>query len=126
MSATRLIEGALDKVRATAGVKTVYGEPIRVDGKTIIPIAKVAYGAGAGAGAGAGPAKTEGETQSDAAEGAGVGAYAAPVGVVEISEGETKFVPINLKKKLGIAAAVGAAAGLVAGLFMRRGRRRWD
>ena len=124
MSATRLIEGALDKVRATAGVKTVYGEPIKVDGKTIIPIAKVAYGAGAGAGAG--PAKAEGEAQRDAAEGAGVGAYAAPVGVVEISEGETKFVPINLKKKLGIAAAVGAAAGLVAGLFMRRGRRRWD
>jgi len=32
MSATRLIEGALDKVRSTAGVKTVYGEPINVDG----------------------------------------------------------------------------------------------
>ena len=124
MSATRLIEGALDKVRATAGVKTVYGEPIKVDGKTIIPIAKVAYGAGAGAGAG--PAKAEGEAQRDAAEGAGVGAYAAPVGVVEISEGETKFVPINLKKKLGIAAAVGAAAGMLAGLFMGRGRRRED
>jgi uncharacterized spore protein YtfJ len=122
MSATRLIEGALDKVRATAGVKTVYGEPIKVDGKTIIPIAKVAYGAGAGAGAG--PAKAEGETQSDAAEGAGVGAYAAPVGVVEISEGETKFVAINSKKKIGIAAAVGAAAGMLAGLFMGRGRRR--
>ena len=44
MSATRLIEGALDKVRATAGVKTVYGEPIKVDGKTIIPIAKVTSG----------------------------------------------------------------------------------
>ncbi len=122
MSATRLIEGALDKVRATAGVKTVYGEPIKVDGKTIIPIAKVAYGAGAGAG----PAKAEGETQSDAAEGAGVGAYAAPVGVVEISEGETKFVAINSKKKIGIAAAVGAAAGMLAGLFMGRGRRRED
>jgi uncharacterized spore protein YtfJ len=122
MSATRLIEGALDKVRGTAGVKTVYGEPIKVDGKTIIPIATVAYGAGAGAGAG--PAKAEGETQSDAAEGAGVGAYAAPVGVVEISEGETKFVAINSKKKIGIAAAVGAAAGMLAGLFMGRGRRR--
>jgi uncharacterized spore protein YtfJ len=122
MSATRLIEGALDKVRGTAGVKTVYGEPIKVNGKTIIPIAKVAYGAGAGAG----PAKADGETQSEAAEGAGVGAYAAPVGVVEISEGETKFVPINSKKKLGIAAAVGAAAGLVAGLFMSRGGRRED
>lgn len=44
MSATRLIEGAIDKVRATAGVKTVYGEPIKLDGKTIIPIAKVAFG----------------------------------------------------------------------------------
>jgi uncharacterized spore protein YtfJ len=98
MSATRLIEGALDKVRATAGVKTVYGEPIKVDGKTIIPIAKMAHGAGAG----------------------------APVGVVEISEGETKFVAINSKKKVGIAAAVGAAAGMLAGLFMGRGRRRGD
>lgn len=95
MSATRLIEGALDKVRATAGVKTVYGEPIKVDGKTIIPIAK----------------------------GGGVGAYAAPVGVVEVSEQETKFVPINLRKKLTIAGALGAAAGMLFGLFLRRSRR---
>ncbi len=110
MSATRLIEGALDKIRGTAGVKTVYGEPINVDGKTIIPIAKVTHGAGA-----------EGEGEGD-----GLGASAAPVGVVEISEAETKFVPINSKRKLGIAAAVGAAAGMLAGLFMGRGGRRED
>jgi len=96
MSATRLIEGALDKVRATAGVKTVYGEPITLDGKTIIPIAKV---------------------------GAGVGADAAPVGVVEVSEQETKFVPINVRKKLTIAGALGAATGMLFGLFLGRSRR---
>ena len=79
-------------------------------GKTIIPIAKVIHGAGA-----------EGEGEGD-----GLGAYAAPVGVVEISEGETKFVAINSRRKLGIAATVGAAAGMLAGLFMGRGRRRGD
>lgn len=121
MSATRLIEGALDKVRATAGVKTVYGEPIKVDGKTIIPIAKVAFGAGAGVDAGS--AKPEVPGAEGKSEGAGVGAYATPVGVVEVSEQETKFVPINLRKKLTIAGALGAATGMLFGLFLGRSRR---
>ncbi len=122
MSATRLIDGALEKIRTTTGVKTVYGEPIKVNGKTIIPIAKVAYGAGAGTG---GATKTDGKgegAQAEPAEGGGVGAYAAPVGVVEVSEGATKFVPIGLKKKLAIAGVVGAVTGVVLGFFM--GRRR--
>lgn len=93
MSATRLIEGALDKVRATAGVKTVYGEPITMNGKTIIPVAKVA------------------------------GPCAAPLGVVEVSEKETKYVPTNQKKKLTIAGAVGAGVGMVLGLILGRRRR---
>jgi uncharacterized spore protein YtfJ len=93
MSATRLIEGALDKVRARAGVKTVYGEPITVNGKTIIPIAKVAD------------------------------ACAAPLGVVEISDNETKYVPTNQKRKLTIAGTVGAGVGMVLGLILGRRRR---
>jgi len=109
MTTHRLIEAALDKVRGTAGVKTVYGEPIKVDGKTIIPIAKVAFGAKPVAG-------TEGE-------GSRIGAYAAPLGVVELSGEETKFVAINAKKHLTIAGAVGAAVGMLFGLILgRRGR----
>ena len=118
MRANHLIEAALDKVRSTAGVKTVYGEPIKVDGKTIIPIAKVAFGAKPGAGPK--PKDFKAETVG---EGGRIGAYAVPVGVVEVSDDATKFVPINAKKQLSIAGAVGAAIGMVLGLVLgRRGR----
>lgn len=96
---------------------------IKVDGKTIIPIAKVAFGAGAGTGPVVGEEKTGAPSTEAKGEGGGVGAYAAPVGVVEVSDKETKFVPISLKKKLTIAGAVGAALGMVFGLLLGRSRR---
>src|SRR5574342_1259689 len=48
MSTKELIDGAVEHLRTSASVKTVYGTPITSDGKTIIPVAKVAYGFGVG------------------------------------------------------------------------------
>lgn len=122
MSAKELIEGAVDRLRASASVKTVYGEPIITEGKTVIPVAKVAYGFGAGHGSGTHERKTpngkkpvEGE-----GEGAGGGVAAKPVGVVEITGQETKFVQFGAPKKLMITALVGAGVGVGLGLLLGR------
>jgi uncharacterized spore protein YtfJ len=50
MSTKELIDSAVEHLHTSASVKTVYGEPVVIDGKTIIPVAKVAYGFGGGAG----------------------------------------------------------------------------
>jgi uncharacterized spore protein YtfJ len=131
MSTKELIESAVEHVQARAGVKIVYGDPVAIDGKTIIPVAKIAYGFGGGTAAkktSAAPKKTSAapEEESPAAgesgEGAGGGLSAKPVGVVEISGAGTKFVPFAQTKKLTIAAAIGSGLGLVFGFLA--GRRR--
>ncbi len=125
MSTKELIESAVDHLRTSASVKTVYGEPVVVDGKTIIPVAKVAYGFGGGTGTkkAPGPAAEEGKEPAGGAsgEGAGGGVAAKPVGVVEITGEETKFVPFSQTKKLAIVAAI--ASGLALGLGLLLGRR---
>lgn len=122
MSTKELIEGAVEHLRSSASVKTVYGDPIVVDGKTVIPVAKVAYGFGVGHGSGTHQRKTaDGKTPVEGeGEGGGGGVAARPVGVVEISGAETKFVPFGTPKKLMITALVGAGVGIGLGWLLGR------
>jgi uncharacterized spore protein YtfJ len=121
-----LIDSAVDHLRASAGVKTVYGEPVVVNGKTIIPVAKVAYGFGGGVGPQRrAPAAEQGKEPiaAEAGEGAGGGGggvAAKPVGVVEISGQETKFVPFGQAKRFAWALAIGSGLGLVLGMVLGR------
>ena len=50
MAVQQLLQSIADKVRSSASVKSVYGEPVEAEGKTIIPVARVAYGFGGGGG----------------------------------------------------------------------------
>jgi uncharacterized spore protein YtfJ len=116
MGSVALLESLKESVLAQASVKTLYGEPIAVEGKTIIPVAKIVYAYGAGAGTGGmGESSARGE-----GGGGGGGVRAVPLGVVEISSQPTRFVPITDRKKL--TAAVLAGIGL--GMWLARRRRR--
>jgi uncharacterized spore protein YtfJ len=124
MSAKDLIDGAVEHLRTSASVKTVYGDPISAEGKTVIPVAKVAYGFGAGSGSGSrfkknGDGKAPGEGKGEG-EGAGGGVVSRPVGVVEITGNETKFVQFGASKKLAITALIGTGIGLAFGWFLGR------
>jgi uncharacterized spore protein YtfJ len=122
MSTRDLIDGAVEHLRTSASVKTVYGDPITTDGKTVIPVAKVAYGFGAGSGSGTHMKKgPEGKTPVEGeGEGAGGGVAAKPVGVVEITEQGTKFVQFGAPKKLAISALIGTGIGIAFGWFLGR------
>jgi uncharacterized spore protein YtfJ len=124
MSTEELIESAVEHVQARAGVQAVYGEPVAVDGKTIVPVAKVAFGFAGGTAAKKTSAAPEEESPAagESGEGAGGGLSAKPVGVVEISDAGTKFAPFAQTKRLTIAAAIGSGLGRVLGLLA--GRRR--
>ena len=80
----------------------VYGEPVSVAGKTVLPVATVRYGFGGGSGSTA---------EERRGGGGGGGLVAKPLGVVEVTESQTRFIPIG--SRWAVVAAFGL--GLVLG-----------
>lgn len=90
-----------------AGVKAVFGDPVELDGRKVIPVASVQYGFGMGGGTG--PKKEEGEVPSGG--GGGGGARIEPIAIVEVVDGKLKVQPIvNVTKLVAISAFVAAWA----------------
>ena len=79
----------------------------------IIPVARISYGFGAGKG------RKPGESANGEGEGGGGGLYAAPLGVLEVSDAGTRFVGLNETRKFASAAL----AGFCLGAFWARCRR---
>jgi uncharacterized spore protein YtfJ len=119
MSVQEYLQSIMERLQSSAGVKTVYGEPMVAEGKTIIPVARVGYGFGAGTGP---VKKDQGEGQKEEeAGGGGGGVYARPVGVLEITKEDTRFIPIDEGRKLAGALLVGLFLGLI--IAGRRSRK---
>ncbi|WP_233203996.1 spore germination protein GerW family protein [Halegenticoccus soli] len=114
----------IERMTERGGANSVYGEPIVTEGRTTVPVAKVAYGFGGGYGSG-----DRGATIDDAppdverspGEGAGFGGGIAvsPVGIVEITDEGSRFVRFGSRRRILAAAGAGAVAGFLLG----RGRR---
>lgn len=116
MGSVALLQSLKDGILSQASVKAIYGEPISAHDKTIIPVAKIMYGYGAGAGTGhMGDTHPHGE-----GGGGGGGVRAIPVGVIEVSGQQTRFVPISDRKKMTVAVF----AGMIAGIWMGWRRKR--
>ncbi len=106
MNAAEMLEKIGESLGSTATVKSVFGEPIHAEGKTVVPVAKVAYGFGAGGGHG--PAKREGSPEGG---GGGGGVRAFPAGALEITGEKTRFVPFHDYGWIAGAFAAGAVLG---------------
>ncbi|WP_025133575.1 spore germination protein GerW family protein [Leucobacter sp. PH1c] len=72
------------------GVHSAYGDPVEVDGTTIMPVACTTYGFGAGEGSGDGEGDLSGTGE---ASGGGGGGMSIPVGAYVTREGQTRFEP---------------------------------
>lgn len=108
---SELFQSISQPLQNSATVKAVFGEAVSTHGKTIIPVARVAFGFGGGAGRGTRPGQPEGEGRG------GGGAVAAmPIGVFEVTPEQTRFVPLNEKRNLFLAAL----AGVLVGCALRR------
>jgi len=116
MGSLALLQSLKESVLGQANVKAIYGEPISAHEKTIIPVATIMYGYGAGAGTGGvGNTNTRGE-----GGGGGGGVRAVPVGVIEVSNQQTRFVPISDRRKLAGAVLAGVGLGVWLGWRRRR------
>ena len=116
MSSLALLQSLKDSILSQANVKAIYGEPIAAHGKTVIPVAKIMYGYGAGAGTGGvGDSSARGE-----GGGGGGGVRAIPVGVIEVSDQQTRFVPITNRMRLAGGVLAGIGLGMLLGWRRRR------
>ncbi|MFQ5846346.1 MAG: GerW family sporulation protein [Candidatus Methylomirabilales bacterium] len=117
MSIQQFFQSLGERLQKSANVKTVYGEPMVAEGKTIVPVARVAYGfCGCSRNK---KKKGESKAQNEGAEeGGGAGLTASPVGVVEVTSEGTRFVAIGDERKWAGALII----GLFLGIFL--GRRR--
>ena len=105
MVASDILEKIGGSLGSSANVKTVFGEPIHAEGKTVVPVAKVAYGFGAGGGHG--HLKSNGGSgEQPEGGGGGGGVRAFPAGVLEITHDRTRFVAFpNVRLILGTLGA---------------------
>ncbi len=89
-----IVTQILDRVKNAARVELVYGESREVRGRTIIPVALVAYMFGGGAGSGVSRPGNGASEDVGGGSGGGGSVRVQPVGVLEITEDETRLVPI--------------------------------
>jgi len=88
----KLVKTTLGEVEKVLNTKTVIGEPITVEGATLIPLISVGFGFGAGGAAGKGEAKQTGEGSGGGTAG---GAGVKPIAVIIIDKDGARIEPIR-------------------------------
>lgn len=98
------IFAAVEDMREKASVGAVFGEPVEVGERTIIPVADIKYGFGLGYGEGP-PTNEEAEepAASGRGGGAGGGIAARPVAVLEISDAGVTVKPVMDEGRIALA-----------------------
>ena len=87
-----LTKTTLEEIEKVLTARTVVGDPITVEGATLIPLISIGFGFGAGGGSGKGEAKQKGE---GAGGGTGGGAWVRPIAVVIIDKDGVRVEPIR-------------------------------
>jgi uncharacterized spore protein YtfJ len=105
-----LFKTAVGEIERMLGSKTVVGEPITIEGNTLIPLVSVGFGFGAGGGTG-----KAGKGEEGTGGGTGGGGGVKPVALVIINAQGVRVEPIK-----GAAASV---MEKVAEAFAKGGRK---
>lgn len=109
-----MLKSIIGPLQEHAAIKSVYGDPISAQGKTIIPVARIAYGFGGGSG------KGMRQDSGGEGEGGGGGAVAIPLGVFEITDSQTRFILVDEHRKILAAGLIGLAFGLFWAMRLKR------
>lgn len=97
-SVDTLVKATLGEIEKVLNTRTIVGEPIKIDGRTIIPLISVGFAFGAGAGQGKGEMKRMGEGTGGFSGG---GAWIRPVALVILDKDSIKVESV----KGGLASA---------------------
>ena len=113
-----LVKTTLGEIEKVLSTRTVVGEPITIQGATLIPLISVGFGFGAGGASGKGEAKQKGE---GAGGGTGGGAWVKPIAIVIIDKEGVRIEPI----RGGIATAI-EKIGETIPQMIERCMERWE
>jgi uncharacterized spore protein YtfJ len=94
-----------DRIRETYSARRVFGEPISLDGVTVIPAARIRGGGGGG--------QNEDVEGQGKGSGGGFGVLASPAGVYEIREGTVRWKPAFDPNRIIMGGQIVAAIGLL-------------
>ncbi len=86
----KLFDKAVGEIERMLNTKTVVGDPITVEGNTLIPLVNVGFGFGVGGGEGSEPQKCSGH-----GGGTGGGGGVKPVALVIINKDGVRVEPIK-------------------------------
>ena len=95
----KLVKTTLGEIEKVLDAKTVVGEPITIEGTTLIPLMSVGFGFAAGGGTGKGETK---EVMEGGGSGTGGGGGVKPIAVIVIDKDGVRIEPI----KGGMATAM--------------------
>lgn len=107
-----LAERLAKRASAQTGVSAVYGAPVESAGVTVIPVARLRWRIGGGGSRGEG-----------GGEGAGGSVTVAPLGYIELREGQSEFKKIKNPGSPAILAPILLAGGVGLMLVLRGVRR---
>ena len=91
----RLFKTAIDEIERLMNTKTVVGEPMLIDGKTLVPLVSMGFGFGAGGGVGKSPNKKDEKNLEGLGGGTGGGGGIKPVGVIVVDESGVRLDPVK-------------------------------
>ena len=103
MDIQQLLQSFAERVSTSASVRNVYGDPVVVGDRTVIPVAQVGYAFGGGGG-----------TNAESPNGGGGGGgkvYARPCGALEVTPEGTRFIDFADRPRMGAALALGFVLG---------------
>ena len=104
----KLFDKAVAEIERMLNTKTVVGEPMTIEGNTLIPLVSVGFGFGVGGGKGTEPSKGSGQ-----GGGTGGGGGVKPVALIIINQDGVRVEPVKsgaasvLEK---VAESIGKAA----------------
>ena len=114
-----ILKTALGEIERVLNSKTVVGEPITIEGNTLIPLVSVGFGFGAGGGSGKSEEAVKGE---GAGAGTGGGGGIKPVAILIINKDGVRLEPI----KGGASAALEKIAESVGKAVEKCGHKTSD
>lgn len=115
-----MIEKIAESATSKATVASVFGEPIHVEGKVVVPVAKIAYGFGGGGGSGSKSRENAGQPMEGGGGGGGGGAVAYPAGALEITADHTRFIPFTDWRPIIAGCASAFSMGILIAKVLRR------
>jgi uncharacterized spore protein YtfJ len=113
----KLFDKAVGEIERMLNTKTVVGEPITIEGNTLIPLVNVGFGFGVGGGQGTEPQKGSGH-----GGGTGGGGGVKPVALVIINKEGVRVEPI----KSGTASVLEKVADTIGKAATGKGAKTTD